>query len=347
LRRGGLIRDVKKVVTVSVSDFGNSLVVTGGGLGDTLFHLPFIRSIQQQSSGQSIVLACKKGREIEQLFSDIDFVRSVLPIARDQDVSGQPDLFRMRKLTRQANIDSAFIFHKSSGIAIAMMMAGVGQRFGYYFKGGTNRFFLNRGTCVPKSVPRPAFMNHAALVMDDAGISYDYNDVRFHQPDHVVDAICKELAVDRSRPIVALGVNASADFKQWGGEKYTVISERLLKNYSCQVLLFGAGDVRDVADEIVTKSSFPERIIDLTDKKVPLNYSHALLQNCEAYIGNDSFGLNLAAMSSLPAIGIFAQGHHFSYCDWIKPVNSDSPDIHRITPDRVWDEFEKLALSLT
>ena len=29
-------------------DFGKTLIVTGGGLGDTLFHLPFIRSIQNK-----------------------------------------------------------------------------------------------------------------------------------------------------------------------------------------------------------------------------------------------------------------------------------------------------------
>jgi ADP-heptose:LPS heptosyltransferase len=329
---------------VPTTDLGNSLVVTGGGLGDTLFHLPFIRTIQQHSTGKSIVLACKKGREIGELFSEIDFVRSVLPIARDQDVSGQPDLFRIRRLTRQANINSAFIFHKSSGIAIAMMLAGVRRRYGYFFSGGSNRFFLNKGTLVPKSVPRPAFMNHAALVMDDVGLPYDYNDVRFHQPDRVVEAICEKLNIDRSLPMVALGVNASADFKQWGGEKYAVIAERLLNNHRCQILLFGAGDVRDVAQVIVAESASPARIVDLTGIKVPLHHSHALLQICEAYIGNDSFGLNLAAMSSRPAVGIFADGHHFAYSDWIKPVNSDSADIHRITPDMVWQEVAKLDL---
>jgi heptosyltransferase II len=330
---------------VPTPDLGKSLVVTGGGLGDTLFHLPFIRTIQQRSTGKSIVLACKKGREIGELFSEIDFVSSVLPIARDQDVSGQPDLFKMRRLTRQADIASAFIFHKSSGIAIAMMLAGVRQRYGYFFKGGSNRFFLNKGTLVPKSVPRPAFMNHAALVMDDAGLPYDYNDVRFHQPDRVVDTICERTNIDRSLPMIALGVNASADFKQWGGEKYAVIAERLMSNYHCQVLLFGAGDVRDVAEVIVAGSASPERIVDLTNIKIPLHHSHALLQICEVYVGNDSFGLNLAAMSSRPAIGIFAGGHHFAYSDWIKPVSSDSADIHRVTPDMVWEEVAKLNLT--
>jgi ADP-heptose:LPS heptosyltransferase len=325
-------------------DFGNTLVLTGGGLGDTLFHLPFIRSIQQRAAGGSIVLACKKGREIGELFSEIDFVQAVLPIARNQDVSGQPDLFKVRQQTRKARIDTAFLFHKSSGIALTMMLSGVGRRYGYYFKGGSNRFFLNRGTEVPKSVPRPAFMNHAALVMDEAGIDYDYNDVRFRQPEKVVAAAFEEFSLKPDTSMIALGVNASAGFKQWGGENYSTIAERLLDNYSGNILLFGAGDVRDVAQTILERTTRPERFVDLTVKNVALNRSHALLQRCDAYIGNDSFGLNLAAMASRPAIGIFAAGHHFSYSDWIKAVSSDSDDINRVTPDMVWNEIEKLEL---
>ncbi|WP_419902991.1 glycosyltransferase family 9 protein [Kiloniella sp.] len=325
-----------------MSELGKTLVVTGGGLGDTLFHLPFIRSIQQRSTGKSVVLACKKGREISELFSEVDMVSSVLPIARDQDVSGKADLGRLRQLTKEAGIETAFVFHKSTGIAFAMMMAGVKRRFGYYFKGSWNRFFLNKGTQTPKSVPLPAFMNHAALVMDDAGIPYDYSDVRFRQPDHVVETAFSNLELPEKTQMIALGVNASAEFKQWGTEGYSAIAERLLKEFPGQILLFGAGDVKHVSEGILARTDQPERFIDLTTKKVPLHHSHALLQSCDFYVGNDSFGLNLAAMSSLAAVGIFIKSYHFSYSDWIKPVVSSSDNIVDITVDMVWDEVSKL-----
>ena len=325
-------------------DFGNTLVVTGGGLGDTLFHLPFMRSIQEHSANKSVVLACKKGREIRELFAEVDLVRSVLPVARNQDVSGQPDLFRVRRETRKAGIETAFIFHKSAGIAIAMMLAGVRNRYGYYFKGGSNRFFLNQGLLVHKDVPRPAFMNHAAMVMDKAGIAYDYSDVNFQQPDNVVRDARSRFPDQFDKPLIALGINASADFKQWGGEKYSTVAEDLLSQHDCRFLLFGAGDVRPVAAEILSKTVSPDSFLDLTTDHVPLHHSHALLQGCVAYIGNDSFGLNLAAMSNRPSIGIFADGHHFSYSDWITAVGSDTPDIHRVKPDRVLAAFSNLKL---
>ncbi|MEH6629471.1 MAG: glycosyltransferase family 9 protein [Halopseudomonas aestusnigri] len=325
-----------------MSELGKTLVVTGGGLGDTLFHLPFIRSIQQRSTGKSVVLACKKGREISELFSEIDMVSAVLPIARDQDVSGKADLGRLRRLTNQAGIETAFVFHKSTGIAFAMMMAGVKNRFGYFFKGSWNRLFLNKGTLTPKSVPLPAFMNHAALVMDDAGIPYDYSDVKFLQPDHVVQAAFSNLGLNDKTQMVALGVNASAEFKQWGAEGYSAIAERLLKQFSGQILLFGAGDVKHVSEGILARTDNPERFIDLTTQKVPLHHSHALLQSCDFYVGNDSFGLNLAAMSSLPAVGIFIKSYHFSYSNWIKPVISSSDTITDITVDMVWEQVSKL-----
>ncbi len=325
-----------------MSELGKTLVVTGGGLGDTLFHLPFIRSIQQRSTGKSVVLACKKGREIRELFSEVDMVSSVLPIAQDQDVSGKADLGRLRRLTKEAGIESAFVFHKSTGIAFAMMMAGVKNRFGYFFKGSWNRFFLNKGTLTPKSVPLPAFMNHAALVMDDAGIGYDYSDVRFRQPNHVVQAAFSNLGLNENTQMVALGVNASAEFKQWGAEGYSAIAERLLKQFPGQILLFGAGDVKHVSEGILARTDNPERFIDLTTQKVPLHHSHALLQSCDFYVGNDSFGLNLAAMSSLPAVGIFIKSYHFSYSDWIKPVISSSDAITDISVDMVWEQVSKL-----
>ncbi len=325
-----------------MSELGKTLIVTGGGLGDTLFHLPFIRSIQQRSTGKSVVLACKKGREISELFSEVDMVSTVLPIARDQDVSGKADLRRLRNLTKAAGIESAFVFHKSTSIAFAMMMAGVKKRYGYFFKGAWNRFFLNKGTLTPKVVPLPAFMNHAALVMDEVGIPYDYSDVQFRQPDHVVEAAFSKLGLDESTRMIALGVNASAEFKQWGVEGYSEIAERLLKIFSGQILLFGAGDVKHVSEGILAKTSQPERFIDLTTKKVPLHHSHALLQKCDFYIGNDSFGLNLAAMSSIAAVGIFIKSYYFSYSNWIKPIVSSSDHISGITPDMVWKEASQL-----
>ena len=325
-----------------MANFGNTLVVTGGGLGDTLFHLPFIRSIQQQAKGKSVVLACKKGREISELFSEVDMVRSVLPIAKDQDVSGQPDLLRLTGQIRAEKIETVFVFHKSKGISFATWVAGVRNRYGYYFKGGINRFFLNKGICVAKDVPLPAFMSHAALVMDAADIGYDCSDVNFRQPEYVVEQAFKQLELDSSSRMVALGINSSAEYKQWGGEGYSAIAERLLAAFPGKVLLFGAGDVKAVAEKILSETASPERFVDLTTRKVALNHSHALLQQCDFYVGNDSFGLNLAAMSSLPAVGIFIKSYHFSYSDWIRPVISSSDNIHDISVEMVWGEVVKL-----
>ncbi|WP_020590464.1 glycosyltransferase family 9 protein [Kiloniella laminariae] len=325
-----------------MTDFGNTLVVTGGGLGDTLFHLPFIRSIQQQAKGRSVVLACKKGREISELFAEVDLVRSVLPIAKDQDVSGQADLFRLTRLIRKEKIETVFVFHKSKGISFATLLAGVRNRYGYYFKGGINRCFLNKGICVAKDVPLPAFMSHAALVMDAAGISYDCSDVAFRQPENVVEQAFQQLELDPAIPMVALGINSSAEYKQWGGEGYSAVAERLLAAFPGKILLFGAGDVKPVAQKILAQTASPERFVDLTTRKIALNHSHALLQKCAFYVGNDSFGLNLAAMSSQPAVGIFIKSYHFAYSDWIKPVISSSDDIHDISVEMVWNEVEKL-----
>lgn len=325
-----------------MSEFGNTLIVTGGGLGDTLFHLPFINSIQQRLHGNPVFLACKKAREIDELFSEIDEIHSVLPIARNQDISGKANIGRLRRLTREAGIQTAFIFHKSVSISFAIMMAGVGNRFGYYLEGGMNRFFLNRGICVPRSVPTPEFMSYASMVMDSAGIPYDYNDVCFRQPDRVIKAAFERLGlVDRSQ-MIALGVNASAEFKQWGSKRFSAIAERLLDSFTGRILIFGAGDVRQVAEDILAGTARPDRFIDLTAKDTPLNHSHALLQCCDFYVGNDSFGLNLAAMSSIPAVGIFGQDFFFSYSDWIKPVISKSSKITGVDPNMVWEEISRL-----
>lgn len=330
-----------------MGDFGKTLVVTGGGLGDTLFHLPFIRSIQAKASGGAVTLACKKGREIAELFSEVDFIDGVIPLAKNQDVSGKVDLRRFHRALRDQRIETAFIFHKSTGISFASLTAGVKNRFGYYFKGGKNRFFLNRGLEVPKDVALPAFMTHAALLMDDARLAYDYSDVRFRQPEHVVEAAFASLDLAQypsmGRPrMIALGINSSAAFKQWGAENYAALAERLFARFDGKILLFGAGDVRHVAQGILDRCGQPQRFIDLTTRKIPLHHSHALLQSCDLYVGNDSFGLNLAAMSSIPAVGIFIRSYHFSYSDWIKPVVAESDEIESIAPANVWQAVEPL-----
>lgn len=326
-------------------DLGTTLVICGGGLGDVLFHLPFIRALQPHVAGEQVILACKKAREMAALFAGADLVGPVVPLAKEQDVSGRVDLFGLRRRLADVQAETAVIFHPSATLALAVRLAGIRRRVGYHYPGGKNRWLLTDPVAVARRQPPPPFFHRGLPVMAALGLPVDASAVHFRQSADVVAAARARLGLAAASgdpaPMIALGVNASTAEKQWGGARFAALAERLLANTPARLLLFGAPDVAPVAAEVLRMAAAKDpawaaRIVDLTAQDLPAAHSHALLQDCRFYIGNDSFGLNLAAMASLPAVGIFIRGMEFTYSDWIVPVVAPDGDLGEVGVDQVW-----------
>lgn len=317
--------------------FDGSVVIVGGALGDVLYHVPHIEAVAARSRRGKIVLGCKKAREIGELVRRVPYVEAVVGIADDQDISGKVSLATLTRKLRALQAEAVFCLHGSATVALACLLAGIPQRFGpVQGRFAIQRLCFNRGVAVPAAVAHPPMMHKAEILLEASGLSIDNDATRFRQPDDYIAECWAELP-ELPRPLIALGVNSSKRDKQWGGERFRRLVELLPE--SCGYVLFGGADVRDEAAPVVDLlEARGARYVDLTGMGKPLSFAHSVLQRCDLYVGNDSFGFQLSAMTGLPTIGLFGPNRPIRYNKHIlalEPEPGAAKDMAVISAERV------------
>jgi ADP-heptose:LPS heptosyltransferase len=107
------------------------------------------------------------------------------------------------------------------------------------------------------------------------------------------------------QPAVALGpgyLKTHPDWKKkhWGNEAYAKLAKRLYERGYSPIIVGGPGDKED-ADEIEQMAPVALNVCG----RLPFTQTVGLLMECEAFIGNDSGLMHVAAAVNLPTVGVF------------------------------------------
>jgi heptosyltransferase-3 len=101
--------------------------------------------------------------------------------------------------------------------------------------------------------------------------------------------------------VVALNPNGSWYTKRWGVGKFAMLGDRLVEQDKAKVLLlWGPGELED-ARRIQGMMRFPTII----SPKTSLKQLGALLKRCSLLVSNDAGPMHLAAILSVPTLGIY------------------------------------------
>lgn len=167
--------------------------------------------------------------------------------------------------------------------------------------------------------------------------------------------------------VLRIGLIPSAQWvgKRWPAEKFRAVTERIVKNTSFQVVVFG-GREDTFCTEIA--AGFPaERVVN-TQGKLSILESSALLRFCSLVIANDTGLMHVADALGVPSVLIFGPTsgelgclpHHpltrvVEHSLWCRPCskNGQAPCIRsrrwcldQTTAERVYDETLRLSRSL-
>ena len=296
--------------------FGRSIAFVGGGIGDVVMHTGHFQAIARHSAGGKITIGCRSAPPIVDLLKGNDFVEDVIGFGDGADRNRVVVGTAARKL-KAGRFDSFFCLKSNPRLVTAAWLAGIPRRFGYMQALDPRSMFLTTRVVVPKITPHPLHMSKADLLLDHLGVPYDHATARLHPK---ADALHQARQMAGDGKLIAIGVNASVPQRQWG-ERFIPLVLRLHELTGARFVLFGGGDVRDVAAKIIAGSKLPaSAFIDLTSIGASLALSHAVLSLCSIYVGNDSSGLNLAVMSGLPGIGFFSLAPPLTYSPLILPI---------------------------
>lgn len=119
-------------------------------------------------------------------------------------------------------------------------------------------------------------------------------------------AFAKNLVVKLRRPLYALCLGGSHDRKKYPPEKYAKFLELVVKDDPQATFIILGGGKNDLKSAQILKENldekfFSEHVIDLTNKA---NYrqSAAVINLCDAYIGNDTGTMHIAAALKIPVL---------------------------------------------
>lgn len=89
--------------------------------------------------------------------------------------------------------------------------------------------------------------------------------------------------------------------RRWEPEKFSQLSNELIKKYSAKILIFGGPDESNLKEE-VKRNIQPDRVITIETNT--LSQSSAIMKRCNLFITNDSALMHIASSLSLPVVAI-------------------------------------------
>ncbi len=120
------------------------------------------------------------------------------------------------------------------------------------------------------------------------------------------------------RPILALAPTANWGGKQWPGERFVALAQRLTdaRGPLCRarIAVFSAAEERDGARPVLDALP-PDRRIDLAGR-LDLLTAAACLAHADLFVGNDSALMHMAAAMGAPTLGLFGPSRPEHYAPW-------------------------------
>jgi ADP-heptose:LPS heptosyltransferase len=316
-------------------------VYVSGAIGDAVLHAPLIKGLAEYL-GTPVVLIDDLRDETNLLFAEQAWVSRAVSARHILHAPRGTRTRAFRALLQELALDEIYFFNFRTYAALAAWLAGVRKRVAFVHWNGFPRILMfthwaivHRWTQTPRSL---AWMTRV----------FERNGMRVLPQYPAIGGGAP--ATPRARPLVALGVNASSQMKQYGAPGFVRLVRELeaaLPN-AVDYLLFGAPDVAEVAAQVKRDARIRGEFVDITSTPTPITDSARWMAQCAAYVGNDSFGMHLAVVQKVPSVGLFWHPQGMAYAPWLKPVEPRYPSLycagldpqdvafHAITTLRAW-----------
>ena len=276
------------------------------GMGDLVWHAPYIRRIAETSSDGQVSVIASPTTFARQLIGHEPCVREIIDFdrhpRRDEGRRGRHrgivGLWRMGRELRAHGFDRIVLLTNHGNRSIVAAVARIPQRLGY----GTTwlqRRLLTSGPWIQRySGPAvTAYKDVTAFAIAHGWCDAPVVPRLVVRPDALARA-SKRLA-GLPRPLHALAIGASEPYKQWGTANFAALAT-LLARAGHGVLLVGGPAEHDMAQATLqlVDADLRERLLAVTDGTVAETVATmSLVQTC---IGNDTGAANIAAAVGVP-----------------------------------------------
>jgi heptosyltransferase II len=300
------------------------------GIGDVIWHLPFIRAIAASSPTGVVTfltLPSTHGREL--LAAEPCVAETLYYENRGSELARGIHLVRLTSLLRRLRCQTVWILDRSARPAMAAFAAGIPNRIGLGF--GRQRWFITN-----PGIDHKFYHDHPlewlTALMGAMKVPFSTTEPILHLRPALTTAIGERYAA-QPRPWIVLGFASSAPERDWPVERWGELIAGLRCRTPGTVFLIGGPDHAASAERLVQSAGTPTvNACDLT-----IMEAAGLLQNADLFVGSDSGPMNLAAAVGTPAFGLFGRSRALTY----------SRFIHAIVPDdgraSAWDGMQRIS----
>jgi len=285
------------------------IVVRGTNwIGDAVMQIPALRELRRIFPDASITLHTRSWAQ--GIFQDAEFIDELLAFEKSE--SKVKDALTQAKILKEKNFDLSVLFPNSFESALVANFARIPQRFGY--AKDARGFLLTNAVEIPawKNVRHEIFyylnliaevekkiLGTETVLANEPRIDLKVSDERRARAREILT----QNGVDASKKTVALGVGSTnSRAKRWQAESYARLNDRLQNQSGANVILVGAQDELDVANEVYAKSE--SKPIILTGK-TDLAEATAILSAIDLLVSNDMGLAHVASAVGTKTLVIF------------------------------------------
>jgi len=281
------------------------------GIGDLIWHLPYIRAVAQKSANGKVSVIARPSTLADQILSAEDCVEHIIIYDRKPRPSenrrgkhqGFDGMLRFAKEIKAYNFQRILITSNRSNYLFLALAAGIPQRAAYGFD-WHKRLLLS----LPPYIQRyQGEGNRVYPEVSDFMIKHGYVDEaivpKMTVPSSQAEA-GKDYLKDLPEKRIAFAIGASEPHKNLGAERFSNLAISLLQKGFAVVLLGGPAET-GFAESIVSKVPEDLRASLKSLCQTDILFTAGVLKNCSYCTGNDTGVLNIAVACDLPSIGYF------------------------------------------
>ena len=262
-------------------------------LGDAVMALPAMAAVRRTFPRSTLTVAAPSG---------------VAPMFEEVTPAGQNELLTVEQRTeipsvRAGRFDLAILLPNSFRSAWVVRRAGIPHRWG--LASGGRGWLLTRSVRPPNRPHHQSARYLALMAALDISGSEEQPRLSVTPPSlqRARDLLAKH-GLDSSSTIVGMAPGAAyGHAKRWPPSRMAELAVRLVAKGAACVLVGAAGD-RDAGREIESALPRPAGVVNLIGR-TDLRLLTGVLQQCRAFVSNDSGAMHLAAAVGVPVTAIF------------------------------------------
>lgn len=322
---------------------GSAVYFKHPGIGDLLWHLPFLKAVAAAHPGEPVTVLCRASTAAREVLATEPDLQAVY---LERTKSNLKELTGCLAAFRAIRPHTAWVLDASSRPAMAAKLAGVRQIHAFGFgRKSQERWMSPDGARLPGAMRELHPVELYCELASAAGLPAIDVEPRLTPDPALVQAMRARFA-DQPRPWVFFGIGATNNMRRWPADHFGELARRIGPQIGTLFWFGGPGD-RDAAKEAMAKADRAAPTVDITGQ-LSLPEAIALLSLADLYVGNCSGPLNMAAALGVRAFGLFGGSVVLHHSPLIEPVIRDRffPGMRGITPAGVAARMEPALAAL-